>query len=119
MFRFAVVLLLLITGSAAQAQTRDYRSGNYYLPLCKLVIAESFSANADFTGRGRCMGIILVLIETGEEYVPASRFCVPNGVSVAQATRVVINYIEANAQSMHLDFILLAQLALRQAWPCR
>jgi hypothetical protein len=44
---------------------------------------------------------------------------VPDKVTINQASRVVIAYIEARPARMHEPFNELALEALRDAWPCK
>jgi hypothetical protein len=43
---------------------------------------------------------------------------IPENVTVADATRVVIKYLEANTNRLHEKFDWLALEALQDAWPC-
>lgn len=119
MNRLILVACLSLFSMPAQAQTPDYMSGNFFLPVCKSMIADSIPHNADIMGIGRCSGIIQTLMVTGEYYQSDRRYCVPTGVTIKQAAQVVINYMERNPQHSHLYFVALAQVALRAAWPCR
>jgi Rap1a immunity proteins len=59
-----------------------------------------------------------------EDYASSCRnarlMCVnaPESVTVADATRVVIKYLEANTTRLHEKFDWLALEALQDAWPC-
>jgi len=43
----------------------------------------------------------------------------PEVFSVQQMTLIVIRYIEAHPERMNMPFLMLAEDALRDAWPCR
>jgi hypothetical protein len=45
--------------------------------------------------------------------------CPHTGSNIAQATRVVVLYIDQQPARMHETFEFLALEALQQAWPCR
>jgi Ssp1 endopeptidase immunity protein Rap1a len=50
-----------------------------------------------------------------------NRACVPKGVSLVQAVKVVIAYADAVPELTHLPFVVLAQEAIERAfpWPCK
>lgn len=119
MNRLLLCLVLILLGTSAQAQKVDYHSGNYFLPLCKLAIADTIPKNADIMGIGQCAGVIQALASTGAMYRTDARYCVPENATLKQIAQVVINYLERKPQNLHFDFVGLAQTALREAWPCR
>ena len=103
---FGVALALTVT---AASSAEDRLSANYWLPLCKAFIAASAS---DLMGQGICAGRI-------EGLGFASCAHIPDSVTRAQAVRVVVRYIETRPQRMHESFLVLADEALRDAWPCK
>jgi hypothetical protein len=45
--------------------------------------------------------------------------CMPQNVTMGQAVRVVIAYIDSQPARLHESFNKLAAEAIRRAWPCR
>jgi hypothetical protein len=44
--------------------------------------------------------------------------CSPEGVSLNQVVRVVDQYLDMHPANLHFDLAILADMALREAWPC-
>jgi hypothetical protein len=122
----AVALALTVTAAAAE----DVSSANYYLSGCQEFVAR----NGATSGRqGLCggtvrgivyMGKALSLLQMDYSSPPNALvwiYCldIPDDATVAQATRVIVSYIEARPARMHENFNDLALEALRTAWPCR
>ncbi len=47
------------------------------------------------------------------------KICPPRGTTLGQATRMVVNYMDAHPERLNEDFRIIAIDALRAAWPCR
>jgi hypothetical protein len=109
----ACVALLAQQGAASAQQRQDLDSANHVMVGCR-----AFVNNADHTYylQGSCAGRVATI-----HYFGASRLgvCMPDGVNVGQAVRVVVAYIDARPARMHERFELLAAEALHQAWSCR
>jgi Rap1a immunity proteins len=99
------------------------------MPSCRGFVDRK-SGNA--FEQGHCVGIVEGILYMGvnltefkfsNDPLPlwANLRCVdmPNGVTGAQAVRVVIAYIDARPARTHEKFRELALEALRTAWPCR
>lgn len=111
--------LILIVSGPASAQTSNYDSANKVLPYCKAVIEQK--ANPSLTevyDRGFCLGTMTTLRAMGPAFNADARFCPPERATVGQATRVVVQFMEANPQLLHEEFMWLAVQALRVTWPC-
>jgi hypothetical protein len=100
---FIVGVVLLV---CTEANAADTTSANVVLPGCK-------DQGGSF-GVGYCQGVM-----DGIAFVQDGHFCVPMGVTLRQAMRVVVAYIEARPARMHEDFRKLALEGLREAWPCK
>jgi hypothetical protein len=46
-------------------------------------------------------------------------YCVPNGVTLGQMVKVVVNYLEKHPENLHLNAEDEILSAIRSAWPCR
>jgi hypothetical protein len=116
-----VLSLLFLALSGAVAQANDSRSGTSYLSGCRLVAeANTKSLNIESTLEvGRCIGAISSLLYVGSSLSEPIRFCPPSGVSINQAARVIMKFLDAKPEKLHEDFRGLAIEALRGAWPCR
>jgi hypothetical protein len=105
---------LLLAPVQARAEAPD-RSANYWLPHCQDALKETVPPDKVFLA-GVCVGILLA---AGATLQQTSLQCPPAGVSINQAVRVVVAYIEAHPARMHEDFIALAGEAAAAAWPCK
>jgi hypothetical protein len=112
MTRYIIAILLALTTMPASAE--DLGSANYILRGCKAFIVRenTMPTPSDAMRQGHCVGLLDGLAYTGN-------FCVPKGVTTAQAVAVVVKHIEARPERMNEPFGILALEALTAAWPCR
>ena len=111
--------LSVMTAGAAEIDTE---SANYVLLGCKALLAitegrEMLDASSAL-GAGYCMGVLKTLPEI---YFWRDKCSIqfPGIFSVQQMTLIVVRYIEAHPERMNMPFLILAEDALRDAWPCR
>jgi hypothetical protein len=117
----AAALAVLLSGPAASAQTGDTASGNFMLPYCEQsLLIGTGQASRDKTPylMGVCFGIIEALLYAGSIHPPQLGICKETGVTRQQGVRVVIKYLKDHPEQLHRNFIQVAHVALRQAWPC-
>jgi hypothetical protein len=124
----AVPIWLSIGLSAAYAAGPP--SAEEMLPGCKIFLsaAEGLADNAALNRNpgllvttGRCWGMIEAITSAAYSLgicVP-SKPALPEGPTIKQITRVVINFIEAHPAKMHEGFIPLAVQALSGVWRCK
>jgi Rap1a immunity proteins len=110
----AFVLLASLFFGSARADP-NFDSGNFMLPHCKQF---AMGEHAE-VWEGQCGGVISALMFLGTSLNEQSRFCPPKKVTLGQAGRVVVNYMNAHPELLHLDFRGLAVTALQEAWPCK
>ena len=107
----AVALVAMPIAADAAALT-----GNDLLPACRNFINKQF--NKDPLSQGQCIGMIDALAFAAPDY-QLSRACVPDNVTVTQATTVVVRWLEQHPQDWHLPFSALVLSALHDTWPCQ
>jgi hypothetical protein len=61
--------------------------------------------------QGYCRGAVEALI--------IANHCAPEGVTIGQAVRVVVQYIDSQPSRLNEPFAALASEALKDTWPCR
>jgi hypothetical protein len=108
--------LTALLGSTSFAAAEGDQSANYYLPICKSVLAYLDTGDRrrlDQRGPG-CTEILHTMIY----FDSLLRFCAPKGVSPEQAIRVVVKHLDANPGKTHQNFRSLTLEAFRLAWPC-
>jgi Rap1a immunity proteins len=109
----------VMTAGAAEIDTE---SANYVLPGCKALLAitegRAVLDTSSALGAGYCMGVLKTLPEI---YFWRDKCSIqfPGIFSVQQMTLIVVRYIEAHPERMNIPFLILAEDALRDAWPCR
>jgi hypothetical protein len=122
--RACLVLLFCLWSSSGSSQS-DMTSGNWILTACKGFATGGFvgpgegnMTDAAFK-QGTCNGVIRVLLRRGEDLPEGRRNCAPNNVSHGQAARIMVTFMEAYPQLLHIDFVDLAIEALARAFPCK
>ena len=122
----ALMLLMMVTATVAE---EDAHSANAILPGCKAFAGEMIG-EPPFK-QGVCGGMVLGVLGMAVNLRDlckdlsscgnARLMCVnaPESVTVADATHVVIKYLEANTNRLHEKFDWLALEALQDAWPCK
>ena len=52
------------------------------------------------------------------DIIPGDYYCLPNGVIVSQLERIVVKYLEARPEELHMAASGLVVLAYMEAFPC-
>jgi hypothetical protein len=115
--RALLIAVLCICSSLSYAQ--DFYSGNVFLPACERELGKGGTSHTDAYVQGICIGVLKTLVVVSKNLKPSFRFCPPNSVTLDQALRVTVAYLEARPQRLHEDFVALAAEGLAQAWPCQ
>ncbi|WP_146216974.1 Rap1a/Tai family immunity protein [Falsiroseomonas bella] len=90
----------------------DPGSANFIMAGCHDFIARSGDLSTAYQ-RGLCVGKVegVAVFATG--------VCYPPEATLGQMIRVVARYIDDRPARLHENFLVLAQDAMRAAWPCR
>jgi Rap1a immunity proteins len=111
---------LALTATAAGAVEKDTSSANYMMPGCKYGLDPDKGPSILMFDAGVCVGIVGGIAHMLD---PRNRgdWCadIPASATRQQMVRVVVRFIEARPNLMHQDFMLLALMALADAWPCK
>ena len=117
----AASLLLWATPATAQNFT-----GTDMLRSCPYAIAPPPNSNvATFMEGARCLGYLDGMMDTNSIIQSMAKgqialFCAPTeGISLEQAARIVVEYLKANPNNLHMPGRLQAMIALRTAFPCK
>lgn len=116
-FAVAALLALAALPQTALAQN-DLNSGNSRYPGCKNDLAEKRDGRLEFDS-GICMGIVETYLYLARVLPEELRICQPSEVTKRQGVRVVVAYMDRNPAQLHEPFKILANRALREAWPCK
>jgi hypothetical protein len=114
--RAILALLVVMISNLAAAQSGVTESVGWSLQGCRDFLA---AGSAVPFKQGYCGGVVSSLMIVGRDLSPALRFCIGEGVTVEQAVRVVVAYLERRPTLVREPFQPLVREALREAWPCR
>lgn len=121
---FLVVALAGLLGSGAVRAA----TGTELLSHCQEAIRALDGGNMtheEMYHSGICLGIteavVMMVQYYGNTKLPDDyKICLPNsGISVSQATRIVIKYLKDNPELLHMDATYLEARALFKAFPCK
>lgn len=117
----SVTLVLILANIPVYAGSKD---GNRLLHACSAITQKNCDCEEDRYARfnsGYCFGqmhAVMDLFADNHAYTQ-QLFCLPENGSLGQYARVIVKYLQANPEELHLDGSLLAINALRQAFPCK
>jgi hypothetical protein len=113
---FVALFLIFLTKPtlADEDKTRRALSADHILDACKEKPSEPRFR------QGICLGQIqmLYLLGFSDRLGSQAKYCPPDDVTIIQARKVIIKYIDDRPEQLHKPFVFLAIEALRQAWPC-
>ena len=113
--RLAAMACLMLAAGATRADSQpDFGSADSLMPACEAVAAQRLPGANDFLG-GVCSGQVEAIWDVASAL---DKVCSPPGVTLVQAVRVVVQFINARPVRMHEHFALLALEAMIAAWPC-
>jgi|BarGraNGADG00212_1021973.scaffolds.fasta_scaffold150643_1 hypothetical protein len=109
----ALIAAIILDCGAAFAEV-DRSSANHIMRGCRDFISSSLSnSQRGPLEQGYCAGVVDGLDFTG------LGVCAPPSVTVSQAVRVVVKYIDDRPARLNENFKALAYEALQAAWPCK
>lgn len=111
----AIVFLWVVSGISAEAQLKDLSKGSFMLLACEATLSEKRNVES-----GLCMGILEGLRFGGSTLEPKEiRFCVPDATSRIKVVEVVVKWMRDHPKELDDSFMVIAVVALNEAWPCR
>lgn len=117
--RFAILALLTVLAGSATGQ--EVKRGDQLLWQCNETASSKVEA---FAGKLLCAGYVDGFIDSYRVsttyYGRPDAFCLPaTGLSIDQATRVVVRYLEDHPNELHESARSSVFLALRTAFACK
>jgi hypothetical protein len=95
-------------------------SGNELRETCQFLVKRSAAQTpVDVAKSGLCLGYVNAFLSLGPHLKPDMAFCIPKGVTPAQTTLVLLQYLDADPSETHQPAVALAIVAFRSAWPCK
>jgi hypothetical protein len=85
-------------------------AANEAMEGCRFFLTDTRATLKQINAQGYCRGAVEALIVT--------KYCPPEGVTIGQAVRVVVQYIDNQPSRLNEAFAILASEALQGAWPC-
>jgi hypothetical protein len=109
-----MAVLVVSASTALAAKDEDFYTADNTMRGCRAFLDDINKKNVGLRpfDQGRCVGIV----ETIRTF---PTLCVPINVTVGQAMRVVVKYIDDRPARLHEPFKKLVHEALLEAWPCR
>ena len=114
--KLAYVVLAVVATSVSPSLAQDVGSANFVIVGCREFNASS--RKEEFR-QGYCAGIASALMLTSRGLGENIRSCLPKGVDLGQAVRVISTYIDQRPARSHETFAVLAAEAFHAAWPCK
>ena len=107
------LLVCLLFSQAAWGHSDEQKSGIHWLRKC---------TSPEANGQIECAIYVRALVEYDElrgTALEQKRFiCPEKGVTIGQSREVVLQFLRARPQDLHLPFVLLAHRGLAAAFPC-
>src|SRR5450432_4277977 len=118
----SVCVLLLLSSPASAADTLD-SSGNALLSTCRVAVnVDPFKRSTqEQNDAATCNGWVWGFLEGNmitEVNASAHVICVPEQVTLDQAERVFVRYLEDHPAELHRGAAGLAYDAFKKAFPC-
>jgi len=114
----ALPAVMMLNCRAAVAEPSQ-SSSDYIMSGCRDAAAfvrfsDVAESQDDVWRSGFCVGVVTGLSFIGQPY----GICAPAGTTSQQATRTVVQFIDAQPERVHEDFRSFVIEALRASWPC-
>ena len=114
---------LMVTFINSSSYAEDMLSAGYMLPRCKAALLDLPIATRENTSKvfdqlikgTDCLGRVLGIAH----FSPYIDVCFTKNVMPLQMTAVIVKHIDANPFTWNLNFFLVAEAALKEAWPCK
>lgn len=113
---------LCLALSAGQAEA-EFLTGNELLADCKEYEKARDGRGGSFQYAGTCVGYVEGVADAyatwrAWDYIGSDIMCFPDGALVDQFIRIVVTYLEAHPEDLHLSAGSLVTHAYGQAFPC-
>ena len=114
-----LILLLMLVFAFAIPAHAAMNTGSDLLRACEIAVDQSFDVNITQAMEGGfCMGLAASFIDLDRVSGTDVKWCVPERVTVGQGIRVLLKYMNANPEKLHLNSIIVAALAFQSSFPC-
>jgi Rap1a immunity proteins len=115
----AVVIALGIwMVTLGQSSAQAVRTGNDLREVCE-ISDRGPKTDLEVVQSTYCTGFVAAILLVGERFSEPDRFCPPGGVTVAQATSVLVKYLRGHPEITDRPAEDLTIAALSKAWRCK
>jgi hypothetical protein len=119
--KYPILTLLIVLFSHQSLWADEFKfDGHELLYNCQQAISKEAS---DFVRVGFCFGQIRGINDMNilfKEFIPDTYtgYCVPNGVTLGQQARVVVEYLDKHQKDLDKESTVLVLAAQLEAFPC-
>jgi hypothetical protein len=117
MKQVAIILWLLYAG-LVPAYAQSVETGNDLQEACKSH-SKSGLNDEELAQIAYCAGFVRGLLSVGQLLQGKLQFCVPKGVTVGQATKIVLKFLAENPEQTHQSATALTIIAFSNQWACK
>ena len=110
-------LLLTLAADPSEVAGPELSTGNELLARCQQALGEQ-PGPRDVAAASGCRSLVRSVLDMAT-LTRSLRLCSPGDVTVIQAVRVVVNYLNAHPDELYQRDTSLSLRALRQAFPCQ
>ena len=109
-------LLLTLAADPSDVAGQELSTGNELLARCQQALGEQ-PGPRDVAAASGCRALVRSVLAMAS-LTRSLRLCSPGDVTVIQAVRVVVNYLNAHPDELYQRDTTLTLRALRRAFPC-
>ena len=121
--RWLALCLVLVAGDAFGVGA--FVTGNKLLGWCitSINVGNSTTNAQEALDTGQCQGYLMATSDTyntwrSQGFISSDVYCMPHRVTVGQLERIVVKYLEARPEELHMSASSLVLTAYMQAFPC-
>jgi len=115
----ATVVALLVSAVGFAQSSAWATTGNELSDICQIAARDSPNGSLELAKAMDCQGFVEAIVLVGRRMREEDRFCAPAGVTVGQAIKVLVKYLNENPDQTHQAGESLAISAFGKAWPCK
>lgn len=120
MKRIAVALFLSLAGSSHSIAQEQIVTGNDLQVICQIADTHGApKAPEEVIKSGMCIGFVTAIMRTSTLLDGRVKFCIPTGVTIAQAIKVVLKYSRDHSEITNNGAEVISIMAFATAWPCK
>ena len=108
---FVLMVVLLLAGATSARSQQEIDSAGYALTGCRLLASDTLERMFE---QSRCADKIKMIFRPKN----SAQNCPPRRSNIKENAALVVRYIELRPDRWHEKFLVLAEEALTEDWPC-